>query len=268
MKDLSEETFRYIYNRLLLNGRLSSPRGMKCLEVENFEYILPPRVRFANFESRKLSLDYIKREFLWYLNADKYDTSIEKYAKMWTTIKSHDGVINSNYGQYIFGENGSFNYVVETLKHDKDSRRAVMIILNSSHLYISNPDVPCTYSLSFRIRDNKLNMSVRMRSQDAILGMGSDAPTFSFIHEMVYFTLLESYKDLIIGDYNHAADSFHIYERHFGMLKKICAKDKYEKINCPLILEYEEVKFLIAHDFKNIPSQFKFSKWLNTFEKI
>jgi thymidylate synthase len=264
----SEETFRDIYRSLWNNGRFYSPRGMKVLEIENFFYILPPYVRFANFESRKLSLDYIKREFLWYLRADKYDTRIEKYAKMWTEVKTHEGVINSNYGQYLFGEYGSFRYVTLTLENDKDSRRACMTILKSDHLYLNNPDIPCTYALSFRIRDNKLNMTVRMRSQDAILGMGSDAPAFSFIHEMVYEVLLKTYPDLQPGNYYHSADSFHVYERHLGILEKICNEDKYKEIKCPKILDYREVEFLLANHFEAIPPEFKFAQWLNTFQNV
>jgi len=171
--------------------------------------------------------------------------------------------INSNYGQYIFGDCKQFDNVIDTLKEDKDSRRASIVILSKEHLLSVTNDVPCTYSINFRIRKNKLNMTVRMRSQDAIYGIGNDAPTFSFIHEMMWNALKEFYLELEYGMYHHSADSFHVYERHFKMLDKIVLNDKYEDVECPEISGPEEVKFIRSMNFTKIPKKFKFSLWLN-----
>ena len=193
--------FRQIFKDLKASGKKFSPRGLEVIEIENYTYELPPYARFCNFAARKLNLDYIKREFLWYLKGDKFDLSILKYAKMWEGLVNADGSINSNYGQYIFhrgsDERSLFTYVLEELARDKDSRRASAVILRREHLLSETRDYPCTYSLNFRIRDDKLNMSVHMRSQDAVFGMGNDAPCFSFIHELVCQSLKWKYPDLI-----------------------------------------------------------------------
>lgn len=265
--NLEQEIFKNIYKELKWNGEKISPRGQLVLEIENFNYILPPYVRFVNFESRKLNLNYIKREFQWYLRGEKYDDSIIRHANLWKSMINKDGSINSNYGQYIFGEENQFDRVIEILKQDKDSRRASIAILNKDHLLSNTNDVPCTYSINFRIRDNYLNMTVRMRSQDSVFGMGNDVPAFSFIHEMLCNSLKEFYPDLKYGEYYHSSDSFHIYERHFEMMDKIVDNDKFTPIICPVISGSEEVKFLRKLDFTNIPEKFKFTKWLNTFDE-
>lgn len=250
----------------LSKGIEISPRGMLCKEIENYSFSVLPYVRFFNFESRKLNIKYIKQEFLWYLRGDRYDLSICNYAKLWNNIISEDKGINSNYGQYIFGNENQFDNVVNILESDKDSRRAVITILNSKYLLNENEkDVPCTCYLSFRIRDNKLNMTVRMRSQDAIYGAGSDIPIFSFIHEMLYETLNVTYPKLEYGNYYHSADSFHVYEKHFDMVNKIVDNDIYKLVLCPKINGKNEVIFL-RNLHKNIgqeiPNEFKFTKWL------
>lgn len=259
---MSESVFRQIYKDVQ-RGNDVAPRGLKILELENYGYTLHPWERFVNFKSRKLNLKYIKTEFLWYLKGDKFDVSIADHAKIWKGTINEDGSINSNYGQYVFGTQQQFNTVVDTLKEDKDSRRASMMILSKEHL-TSDRDVPCTYALNFRIRKNKLKMTVRMRSQDAIFGMGNDAACFSFIHEMMLNALKEFYPELEYGDYFHSSDSFHVYERHFEMLKKLADDDLYLPVYCPPISGPDEVKFLRALAFDNIPDEYLFTRWLTT----
>ena len=271
----SKQTFKKIYTDLILYGKLTSPRGQESLEIENYTYDLDPYVRFINFKSRNFKLDYVKQEFLWYLRGDKFDTSITNHAKMWEGLINTDGSINSNYGQYLFRDlpKSQFQNIVNQLKEDKDSRRASMSILSKEHLLSDTKDVPCTYSLNFRIRENKLNMTVRMRSQDSVFGMTNDAPAFSFTHEMVLNALREFYPDLEYGNYHHSADSFHVYSRHFEMIQKITGvdiqtgeqnslSDEYIEINCPKISGYQEVKFMLEGKFETIPDQFEFTNWL------
>lgn len=275
--DPSEAEFFGIYERLAFYGKLVSPRGQLVLEVEDFSYTLSPYVRFQNFECRKMNLDYIKAEMLWYLKGDKYDTSIASKAKMWQGLINKDGSINSNYGHYVFAGPKQFDYVVKALTDDRDSRRAAMMILSSDHLLSDTSDFPCTYSIAYRIRNNKLNMSVAMRSQDCIFGMTNDAPAFSFMHEMMLNALRRPYPELELGTYHHTVNSFHAYARHFKMLEELSGVDlrtkdaiagwkpsPYVRIDCPRISGPDEVDFLRALDFSDVPSGFAFTRWLTT----
>lgn len=261
------KTLRNIYSMLAKKGNEVSPRGLKVIEIENFRYDIPPYVRFHHFVSRKLNVDYIKKEFLWYLGGDLFDLSICDHARIWKDIVSNTGHLNSNYGHYYFTNKG-IRWVVEELTRDKDSRRASSTILNSDHLNSENKDVPCNYAMNFRIRDNELKMTVHGRSQDAIYGMGVDTPCFSFMHEMTYELLKLVYPDLKYGTYTHLVDSFHVYEKHFEMLKKLTAKhgDPLRVVLCPKILNAEEVEFLLSkkgkHTLLDTPENFMFSRWL------
>lgn len=226
--------FYNILRRLLLTGNIVESRGLETIEAIDFRYTLPPRVRFMNFTERKLKLDYVKQEFVWYLRADSHDTSIAKLATMWRDLINRDGTINSNYGRYLFAPDtaavhtsdspshaSNFHRVVNTLTADPGSRRATIAILDNKVLCSQTKDYPCTVFLNFLIRENKLHMFVRMRSQDAIFGMGNDAPCFSLTHELVWCALLRAYPQLELGPYHHSSDSFHVYSRHYEMLAKI-----------------------------------------------
>jgi thymidylate synthase len=265
-----EDQFRRIFRDLHLHGEPCSPRGENIVEIENYHFYLSPYARFSNFEGRNLSIDYIKAEFLWYLTGDKTNMSICNFAKTWKEVANPDGTINSNYGQYMFGEQNQFGRVAETLKKDKDSRRASIVILSAEHLNSVTKDYPCTYSINFRIRQNYLNMSVSMRSQDTIFGLGADIPCFSFVHEMMYHVLKDTYPELQYGHYYHRADSFHAYEKHFEMLKGMATDSVFTQVECPEISGSGEVSYLLNmyenQQFDFIPDEYKFTKWLMTFE--
>ena len=222
--------FYRLLDQLWHRGEEQVTRGKLCKELTNFSYTLPPRVRFMCFNHRHLKLSYIKREFQWYLKGDRFDTSIGEHASLWRALVNQDGSINSNYGQYIFspetGRDGQSNFarVIAELTRDPGSRRAVICILGNDHLNSQTLDYPCTAYLNFQLRQNRLDLLVRMRSQDVIYGLGNDAPCFSFIHELAWAALSRPYPGLELGLYHHSADSFHVYERHYEMVRGILAE--------------------------------------------
>lgn len=246
--------FKTVFNDVA-NGKLVSPRGELTREIRNYQYTIGKGERFANFPSRKLSLAYIKEELIWYIKGDKNDLSICDKAVIWKKMVAN-GVLHSNYGQYIFKAR-EIDYVVEVLKRDKDSRRAVMTILNPKHLYWYNTDVPCTVSMSYCVRDGKLHSTVHMRSQDVIYGMGNDVPFFSIVQEMVAVML-----KLEVGELTVFVESLHVYEKHFSMLDKLLTEENVE-IACPAIECADEVKHLRD---QTPYFQYPFSRWLYASE--
>lgn len=263
---LQEMFFQSIYGNLYNSGIVTFPRGQEVLEIENYSIVFNPYYRFINFKSRNLNLDYIKREFVWYLKGNRFDTSIANYASIWKNIINKDGSINSNYGQYIFSKDcNQFDNVAHTLINDTDSRRASIMILQPFHLLSDSNDIPCTYSLNFRIRQNKLNMSVHMRSQDAVFGLCNDLPTFSFIHEMLlrYLQKVDKFKNLEYGQYFHCVDSFHVYKRHYSILESIASgRDTFTEIHIPAI-DTNEAALLSKNTFCK---SYLFTEWLLNLE--
>lgn len=210
------------------DGYEMTTRGQSCTNVRNLAIILDAsQPIITNFKARNLNLNYAKREWLWYIGADKFDSSIEQHASMWQKLKQPDGSYFSNYGQYIFGNDSEtgksqFQYVVECLLRDTNSRRASMVLLDKNHLFIENVDTVCTYAINFTIENNKLHMTVMMRSNDVIFGFTNDAFCFWNLYQFVY-QVLNHYigGSLLEGTYTHMTNSMHVYERHYKMINKI-----------------------------------------------
>ena len=235
--------FSNIFHDLKSSGSIVSPRGQRTLELTDYLARFKPYERFANFPSRKLSLPYIKQEFRWYLKGDPHDLSICEKAKLWQSMVTAEGTLNSNYGAYIF-RGGMLDYVVDRLQADVDSRRALIGIMNNTHLNAANTDVPCTVSLGFRIRENVLQTTVHMRSADAIYGMGNDVPFFSLVQEMV-LTLLNNDREepLTLGPLSLFMESCHVYERHWPMLDRLLT-ESVEPVECPRLRDSDEIRGL------------------------
>lgn len=236
---------------------LYDPRGQVTKEIEDYQIVFDPYERLPNFAERKLSMRYLCGELLWYLGGNRDDESILRYSKFWEHIKNEKSPTwNSNYGYYIFKE-GQFDYVFNTLKDDPDSRQAAIVINRPEVMMSDTKDKICTYAISFRIRENQLNMSVSMRSNDYVYGTQIDMFQFSVIQEMLLTLLKVRYPKLEMGRYVHKADSFHIYQRHFAMMKDIIHNNEkgntYEDIEIPRIKDVAEVLGLITGNYIDRP---------------
>lgn len=212
---------RYIFNHLY-NAGVSFPRGLLTKELLNYHYSVKPGDELLAHPRRKLNMDYVKRELSWYLKGHRYDKSIVAFAKTWEGCIASDGGINSNYGQYLFGAGMGLDRCFGELAVDKDSRRAVAMILGQHSLHFSSTnDVPCTIGLQFLIRPDEFGVDelitiATMRSQDAIYGLGNDVPAFMFFGK-----LLASALSIKQGELHVNVGSLHVYERHFQMLDGI-----------------------------------------------
>ena len=192
------------------------------LEIINYSCcIRDPRAgRFVFTESRKHSLKYIIGELIWYFSCEKSIGRIRHYSKFWNHLADQYGNVNSNYGYKIFRkqveERSQFQYVLEELRINKDSRRAFMFLnlLDDDYpqMHITK-DFSCTPYLHFLIRDGKLNMLTYMRSNDFIYGFCNDVPFFTVLQELIAAML-----DVELGYYYHNAGSEHIYSKHFHLL--------------------------------------------------
>jgi thymidylate synthase len=262
---MNEGVFRRMFLKTVSEGKFSSPRGLRIVELEDFAITVRPENPFFGFPKRNYDVEYFKKEMLWKLGANKYDGSIKQHAKMWESVQNPDGTFNSNYGQYWFGEQQGFWNVVQELVRDEDSRRAVIPMLSKEHMTPQTVDTVCTLAVGFRIRDGALHMSAYMRSSDQIFGLGTDIPTFAFLYRLVYTALLNTY-DLRKGDITIVAMSSHIYERHFQMVEDIVQDQSYVEVDMPWPVNMAEVLFLTATrgKYTRAPDEFGLSNWLVT----
>lgn len=261
--------FLRLYKDLASHGEDVAIRGSLVKELENYVMDIAESECVSSFRARNLNLNYCKAEFDWYMGADRFDTSIEEHATMWKKLKDVDGGFNSNYGCYLFDNSGhsqgQFQWCVRSLLADPHSRQANIVLLQPHHLRHDNPDIVCTQGINFRIRHGRLNMTVTMRSNDAIFGTTNDVFCFSMIHRHMLCALTEFYRDLVMGDYTHFVCSMHVYERHFDMLDKLVADSMngFHRVSIPRAT-LADFEFLRAYRIGMPPASLKFATWIRT----
>jgi thymidylate synthase len=165
---------------------------------------------------RKWSLKYARIEWDWYLKATRSVEDIKDHAKIWSMIQDENGEVNSNYG-WQWNRSNQLDYVINELKRDINTRRAVITLYDAKENHIFKNDTPCTLSIHFDIEQGVfLNMNVNMRSNDLVFGFCNDQYCFSKLQE-----LIASKVGCKVGQYHHFCHNLHIYERHFYIHERV-----------------------------------------------
>jgi thymidylate synthase len=160
-------------------------------------------------QDRNWKWDYAEAEWQWYLSGDRNIKKLgELYGKVpeiWKRMADANGNVNSNYGWQWNREN-QLGKVVDILKKNKSTRQAAISIYDGKEIYDYRHDTPCTYAVQFSIIDDKLCMSVYMRSNDLWYGFCNDQYQFASLQEMVADRL-----SIPTGWYYHHAHNLHLY---------------------------------------------------------
>lgn len=210
---------------------VSKPRDMEVREMLNcIIEIEVPNMNLYKNEARSSQEKYIGAETLWYFSGTKNCSFIEKYASMWSKLKNEKNEVNSAYGYLIFNEENidkytQYEWALNCLKKDKDSRQAFIHFNRPYHQYDGNKDQVCTLNAIFHIRENKLNMTLSMRSNDVLWGFVNDYVFFNLLHQQMYLHLKEYYPKLKMGTYTHISHSMHLYSRHYEVVEKMLKSD-------------------------------------------
>lgn len=235
MRVFKGETFAEAYHSALSSviynpSYVSSPRGMKIFEISDAAIVVedPSYCLYEN-DRRSSQFKYIAAELVWYFTGRNDADFITPYAKFWDQIKNKDGTVNSAYGNLIFTEEledgrNQYRWALDSLIQDKDSRQAILHFNKPSHQWNGNKDFVCTLNGIFQIRDNKLNFTVDMRSNDLILGTPTDVAFFCLLQMQMLEHLRKYYPELELGTYTHIAHSLHLYERHFDLVSEMLMK--------------------------------------------
>ena len=203
--------------KLLLHGQVVDTRGSEVLELIDQKLRLTNPTKLGIYDrARKFKKEYAIAELLWYIGRDPKPGNIGELASIGKDIQDNEGRVESNYGLYIFGEN--WEWVVTELESDPESRRAVISIYSNNHKHSNDKDHPCTMSLQFLIRNDRLHLIWNMRSSDLVFGFCNDMFCAGMILQLMLNELDEM--DLRLGDITFNLGSLHIYERHFKMIFK------------------------------------------------
>lgn len=149
------------------------------------------------------------------------DFEIEKgnwkytYHDRMTNYPSTNERHSSMFGKSILTHINQVEFVVDELKRNPSSRRAVIMIRDSSD--IGSDDPACLQHIQYFIRNGKLECDVLFRSNDACKATFMNAFALIMLQKKIADELGVS-----VGTYVHRANSFHCYEKDFDLLNGYC----------------------------------------------
>lgn len=161
---------------------------------------------------RKLNFKFMVVEWIWVARG---------WDNLWELARVNPNIAEfSDNGKTLAGAYGprllpQWEYVLTELRN-KDSRRAVATIWTPSP--VPSKDIPCTISLQWLLRGEKLNCIVTMRSSDVWLGLPYDMFVFSQLTSSLAGEL-----SCETGWIQFNLGSSHLYEKHEAQAIEVLA---------------------------------------------
>lgn len=208
LDDLLNRTLEYLF----ANGESVRASRGDFREIIGPTFVLTnPRARLSRSETRSKVFSAVG-ELLWYLTKATELEYIDwfnpgKYNKESSDKKT----VRSGYGDRLFKWRGfdQMQNVIDLLRDRQSSRQAVIQIIDAEDIASKAKAIPCTNTLQFLVRAERLHLVVSMRSNDAYLGFPHDVFAFTMLQELVARTL-----NVELGTYIHNVGSFHLYDDH------------------------------------------------------
>ena len=202
----ANEAYEYLHDRILQEGIPFA--DTKALFNVGF-YLQNPYLKDITNAERKWNKAYAEAEWQWYLSGDRNISKLGdlfgKVPPIWQRMADKDGNVNSNYG-WQWKRNNQLDKIISKLSSYNDTRHAAISIYDAKEINTYDNDTPCTYAVQFTIIQNKLCMSVYMRSNDLWYGFCNDQYQFASLQELVAKRL-----DIELGWYYHSVHNMHLY---------------------------------------------------------
>lgn len=187
--------------------------GTKAKFNQSFT-IQDPLDKVITTPQRKFNQDYAEYEWNWYREGNRDAKEISERAKIWKQMMIPGTTeVNSNYG-YFWNYNQQLKKVINELKLNKETRRAIVVHYLVQDIDRYKYDTPCNDVLNFYIKDDKLHLTVFARSIDLVFGFCNDQYTFAKLLELV--SEKTGYES---GSMHWFITNLHVYPRHYDMFK-------------------------------------------------
>ena len=209
--DTSEEAFEFLFDSINTHGTAHS--GANAIFNKCFT-ILNPVKNEINTPWRKWYKSYAKQELEWYRTGDPNIKAFEiirgdkEVPAIWYDHADENGDVRSNYG-HQWMRNGQLDYVISELTRSNESRRALVTLYDGKEHTTYTHDTPCTLNYHFQIVNDKLNLTVMMRSNDLVFGFCNDQFVAS---ELMIDVAQRLGKE--VGELCWFASNLHIYPVH------------------------------------------------------
>ena len=184
-------------------------KTLECVDPVTTVY-LKPTERVCLIEERDANPFFHFIESMWMIAGRNDLKTLTYYVSSMKDFSDDGETLWGAYGKrwrdYFLKD--QIDVIVKMLKYNPDDRRAVLQMWDPiMDLAKNGKDVPCNTNIYFKVRDNKLNMTVCNRSNDMLWGAyGANVVHMSVLQELIAHRL-----ELDVGIYRQVSDSFHVY---------------------------------------------------------
>ena len=173
---------------------------------------------------RKVFPNVAASEIHWFLSGSQRVSDLGPASNLWASFTEADGeTVQAAYGyrwRHHFGTDQIHN-ALEALRKDPSNRR---VVVNAWDPYDDTPfimpggvvqkNVPCPTQFILSIVNNRLNMSVVIRSSDVFVGLPYDVMGHALIMDLFLMSLREKYPYLDMGVLHFVLAHAHLYAIH------------------------------------------------------
>lgn len=188
-------------------------------------------------------------ELLW-IWQKKSNNINDLKSHIWDQWADETGSIGKAYGyqlgikhKYNEGEFDQVDRVLFDLKNNPNSRRIITNIYNHQDLSEMNL-YPCAYSMTFSVKDGKLNGLLNQRSNDFLT-----ANNWNVVQYALLVHLFAKVSGLGVGEFVHVIADAHIYDRHVPIIEEIIKKPTFEAPKL-IINDIDDFYKIIEEDVK------------------
>jgi len=208
--------------RVLSEGTVKHDRtGTGTISVFGHQMRFRMADGFPLLTTKKLHLKSIIYELLWFLQGStniRYLT--EHGVRIWNEWADENGELGPVYGKqwrawqdYDGTAIDQIKQVVDTIKHNPDSRRMIVSAWNVAQIdKMALP--PCHAFFQFYVADGKLSLQLYQRSADIFLGVPFNIASYALLLKM-----MAQVTGLQEGDFIHTMGDAHIYLNHLEQVK-------------------------------------------------
>jgi len=195
------------------------------------------KMRFDNSEvpiltTKKVAWKTAIKELLWIWQLKSNDVQVlnDMGVHIWDQWRLEDGTIGAAYGYQLGKKNRAVNgqkvdqvdYLLHQLQHNPSSRRHLTMLWNPDDLD-GMALTPCVYETQWYVKEGKLSLEVRARSNDMALGNPFNVFQYNVLQRMIAQVL--GYE---LGEYIFNIGDCHIYTRHIDNLNIQMKREQYE----------------------------------------
>lgn len=219
--------YQDLLRHILANGYSKDDRtGTGTTSVFGYQMRFNLNEGFPLVTTKKIHLKSVIYELLWFLRGDTNIGYLNEHGvRIWNEWADPNGDLGPVYGAQWRNWNGEaidqLKAVVDTLKHNPESRRIIVSAWNPSVLpdtrksfaeNVANGKAalpPCHALFQFYVADGKLSCQLYQRSADVFLGVPFNIASYALLTMM-----LAQVCDLQLGDFVHTFGDVHIYNNH------------------------------------------------------